>query len=357
MKKNCNENIFWFREKEKQFLSSGETEMPKLSIIIPTLNQGVFIEDTLCSVIHQNYPNIEIIVVDGGSTDNTLEILSRYKEHIPILISEADKGQAEAVNKGLRKASGEIIIWINSDDFFTKDAFHTIAKTFNEHADINCVCAREIRIDFKDKIANYSFGSTVHEKPEDNIVYAHIDQPSTFFRRSVFDKVGLLNESLQFFLDTEFWIRYLLHFSSEQIISIPDRVVVFRYHKGSKTISSLPRFFEEGKLILTEIARASGGNNEILQSIQSTTSHTYRFTERALLSKINANRLVILIEKKYSGYSNDPSRIYLETGNFFYYMNLKSVALVYLRRAICIRPLKFLNYKTFVKALLFSPGA
>src|SRR5687768_13083798 len=103
---------------------------PKISIITPSYNQGRFIEETILSVINQNYPNLEYIIIDGGSTDNTVEIIRKYEQHLAYWVSEKDGGQSEAINKGFKKATGDIVCWINSDDFFMPGALSKVADCF-----------------------------------------------------------------------------------------------------------------------------------------------------------------------------------------------------------------------------------
>src|SRR5689334_12435479 len=105
---------------------------PKISIVIPSYNQGNFIEETLCSVLDQNYPGLELIVIDGGSTDSTLEILDRYKERLAYISSEPDRGQTHAINKGLKKISGELWSYLNSDDLLLPGSLMAVAKAYEK---------------------------------------------------------------------------------------------------------------------------------------------------------------------------------------------------------------------------------
>ena len=109
---------------------------PKISIITPSYNQGQYIEQTILSVIGQGYPNLEYIIIDGGSTDNTVEIIKKYSDKISYWISEPDKGQSDALIKGLEKCTGDIFNWINSDDYFEENSFFNIAQYFIDHPSI-----------------------------------------------------------------------------------------------------------------------------------------------------------------------------------------------------------------------------
>src|SRR6476660_6711550 len=107
---------------------------PGISIIIPTLNQGQYIESAIHSVLQQGYSNLELIVIDGGSTDNTLQVIEKYRNKIDYFVSEKDSGQTEAINKGLKVAKGDIVTWLNSDDFYEPGVFETVIPAFTEPA-------------------------------------------------------------------------------------------------------------------------------------------------------------------------------------------------------------------------------
>src|SRR5690606_31772171 len=114
------------------------TDWPKISIVTPSYNQGQFIEETILSILNQNYPNLEYIIIDGGSTDNTVEIIKKYEDRITYWVSEKDNGQADAINKGLEQCTGEIFNWINSDDYLAKKSLYSIAiaSIYNDNAKI-----------------------------------------------------------------------------------------------------------------------------------------------------------------------------------------------------------------------------
>ena len=107
--------------------------LPKLSIITPSLNQGKFLEETIPSVLNQNYPNLEYVIIDGGSTDNSVAIIKRYEKHLTYWISEQDNGQADAINKGFEKTTGDIINWINSDDLLAADSLNSLTKEIRKN--------------------------------------------------------------------------------------------------------------------------------------------------------------------------------------------------------------------------------
>lgn len=217
--------------------------MKKISIVTPSYNQGQFLEQTIDSVLSQNYPNLEYMVIDGGSTDNSVEIIKKYQKYLAYWVSETDNGQSHAINKGLSRISGEIFNWLNSDDYYMPDALHAVAECFNNDS-ISVVCGRS-NIWKNDKILLQSSGTDIHDILSKTIGGARIDQPETFFSISAVKKMGLLNERLHFVMDREWWIRYLLLFGQDGIIKTEQILVNFRIHEGSKTNNKPADFFQE----------------------------------------------------------------------------------------------------------------
>ncbi len=204
-----------------------------------------YIEQTIDSVLSQNYPNLEYIIIDGGSTDGSLDIIKKYEKHLSYWTSEPDEGQSHAINKGIKKATGEIVNWLNSDDYYEPDALKTVSEIF-EDPGINCFCGLSRILD-ENGLVKISKGTDTYDNNlAKTIGWARIDQPETFFRREVWDKVGLLNEKLHYVMDKEWWIRYLLTFGLAGIKKSNDIIVNFRLHEESKTISQKSSFIEEG---------------------------------------------------------------------------------------------------------------
>lgn len=206
--------------------------LPKISIITPSYNQGQYLEDTIQSVISQKYPNFEYIIIDGGSSDDSVSIIKKYDNFITYWISEPDHGQTHAINKGLQHVTGEIIAYINSDDQYCPCAFFTVAQYFMDHPDIGMLYGDLEVIDSEGKLKYRKKYKTINL---DALLSGYpIPQPSTFFRKSVIHNVGLLNESLHYSMDYDFWIRIFSKYSVDHISSFLGR---FRIHSESKTIS------------------------------------------------------------------------------------------------------------------------
>jgi glycosyltransferase involved in cell wall biosynthesis len=214
---------------------------PKITIITPSLNQAQYIEQTLDSVLSQGYGNLEYIVIDGGSTDGSVEIIKRYSNHLSYFVSEKDSGQSNAINKGLAVATGDVVNWINSDDFYAPRALNLIGDIFQDD-NVKVVCGRS-NIVKGQEIQKQSRGTDVYDgNLAKTIAWARIDQPETFFRRSAFQTIGPLNERFHFVMDKEFWIRYLLYFGLDGIRRTDEILANFRLHPNSKTESQKAKF-------------------------------------------------------------------------------------------------------------------
>lgn len=234
--------------------------LPKITIITPSYGQGQYIGQTIESVLDQNYPNLEYIIMDGGSKDNTVDVIKKYEKYITYWVSEPDKGQSDAINKGLSRVTGEIVNWLNSDDFYEPNCLNTIAENFQD-PNIKVVCGRSNLFKGEHEIVGESRGTDVYQgNLAKTIGWARIDQPETFFRKSALDKMGLVDPDFHYVMDKEWWIRYLLHFGLDNIKKIDNKLVNFRLHEESKTVSQQDLFGVETASMYYNMAKSIGEN-------------------------------------------------------------------------------------------------
>ncbi|MFD2938164.1 glycosyltransferase family 2 protein [Spirosoma flavum] len=221
--------------------------LPKISVITPSYNQGQFIRQTVESVLSQEYPNLEYIVVDGLSTDNTLDVLASYSVDQLKLITEKDRGQTDAINKGIRLATGDILCWLNSDDIFLPGALQTVGQYFAQHPDScwltgDCQIINEVGKPIQGPIQLYKrlLRSLV---PAFYLGLTNaICQPSTFWLRSAHQTLGMLDEQLHYTMDYDWWLR-LNKLHSPAILTQP--LAAFRIHSQSKGGSLYGKQFAE----------------------------------------------------------------------------------------------------------------
>ncbi|MCK4781645.1 glycosyltransferase [Candidatus Parcubacteria bacterium] len=179
---------------------------PKISIITPSYNQKRFLEKTILSVLNQNYPNLELIIIDGGSTDGSVDIIKKYEKYLAYWVSEKDRGQSDGLNKGFKITAGEIIGWQNSDDIYLPDAFLKIADFFKQNSRIDIICGNRLDIDENDNIIGESRFTRFSP-----IVYQYdgisLGTQVVFWRKSLFSKIGYLDINLQLAMDYDFFLR------------------------------------------------------------------------------------------------------------------------------------------------------
>lgn len=202
-----------------------------LGIVTPSYNQGVFIDRTIYSVLSQKIDNLSYWVIDGASTDNTVEILSRYQEKGVQFISEPDKGQGHAVNKGITLLNTDIIGWLNADDIYLPDTFRKVLNYFSTHPECDVLFANAYHIDEQDHIVNtYRTGKWNLKQLQRRCT---ISQPTVFFRKSSWQRIGKINEDLYYCLDYEYWIRVAK--MGATICFLNDFLAATRLHAHTKT--------------------------------------------------------------------------------------------------------------------------
>jgi glycosyltransferase involved in cell wall biosynthesis len=214
---------------------------PLVSIVVPTLNQGSFIEQTLLSIMGQGWPRLEVIVIDGGSTDQTAAVVRSFGSAITHFVSEPDRGQAEAINKGMRLAKGDVLAWLNSDDYYLPGA---IAHAVRKLADV-----REPRLVYGSCLLVWE-GTEKARLAQARVPFDrealttcdYIYQPSAFWTRELWERTGELNDALHFVMDWDWWLRAS---QNGEFIPTPQPLSYYRFHDAHKSSGGSPKRRQE----------------------------------------------------------------------------------------------------------------
>ncbi len=307
---------------------------PKISIIIPCYNSSKFISDTLESVKSQEYENLELIVVDGNSTDSTISIINQYNDLITCFISENDEGQTDAINKGFALATGDIINWLNSDDLLLPNALNTIAEFFLQNKNLDILCAKEFTFNSTDLTPiHFHHGSQIYSDVEETFYIGIIDQPCTFFRRQAISKYFPLSNELKYIMDRELWLSYLCETGLSRIMKVDKILTAFRLHNLSKTCSEGHLFENEYAALKLKILEYLGAHQElIIQMRHNSNGFIYNSDRFVNLNwdLINKPKLLALYAfdlalKSYVHEDLDKSKVLMS-----YIKNLKQLKLDYL---------------------------
>jgi glycosyltransferase involved in cell wall biosynthesis len=218
-----------------------DPNLPLVSIVTPSFNQARYLESTLRSVLDQEYPNLEYILVDGGSTDGSLDIIRRYSDRLAWWISEKDRGQTDAINKGFAHANGEILAWLNSDDTYEPNAIREAVAFLQDHPDVGLVYGDANFIDENGRVVGrFPAAQTNYRRLRQG--YVHIPQQSAFWRADLWRKVGPLDPSFYFAMDYDLWVRLA---ALAPIQYYPRLWANFRLHTHGKTIAADDRCWPE----------------------------------------------------------------------------------------------------------------
>jgi GT2 family glycosyltransferase len=229
--------------------------LPRLSIITPSYNQAPYLEQTILSVIEQAYPNVEHLLIDGNSSDGTLDVIKRYEDRLAYWVSEPDRGQSHAVNKALERATGDWIGWLNSDDYYLPGAFEAVVSTVsNVESRVGLVFGRGLRVG-PEGLPIGPFWPRDPAFNRDALLYGvdYILQPTAFIRREAWKTVGPLDERLRYCMDYDLWLRLSAKF---EVGTVAHTVAASREHPESKTLTGgIERWYEISQMI----ARHTGG--------------------------------------------------------------------------------------------------
>ncbi len=216
-------------------------DLPLVSVVTPSFNQARFLEAAIRSVLSQDYPRLEYLIVDGGSTDGSVAILKEYSDKLAWWVSEPDKGQTDAINKGLGRAAGEVLAWLNSDDTYQPGAVAAAVKFLQEHGEAGLVYGDANYID-EDGRAIGKFPAAQTDLRRLRQGYVHIPQQASFFRGDLWRSVGPLDPSFYFAMDYDLWVRLA---ARSQVKYVPQTWGNFRLHSMAKTIAADERCWPE----------------------------------------------------------------------------------------------------------------
>jgi glycosyltransferase involved in cell wall biosynthesis len=232
---------------------------PRISIITPSFNQGDFIEQTILSVLSQDYPNLEYTVMDGGSSDTTLNILKKYSGKV-IWTSEPDQGQTHAINKGLRRATGSIVGYLNADDLLLPGTLKKVMDAFINQPQTwwvtgKCRIVDEENNEIRRPITVYKNTLLGLHTFSLLLMTNYISQPATFWRREALETAGYLDENLRYVMDYEYWLRL---YSKYPPVFIPEYLAAFKIHRSSKTTSTGHKdiYVDEEKIVVGRYVRS-----------------------------------------------------------------------------------------------------
>jgi glycosyltransferase involved in cell wall biosynthesis len=262
---------------------------PLVTIVTPSYNQAAFLESTIRSVLAQNYPDLEYMIVDGGSTDGSVEIIRRYADRLAWWVSERDAGQAEALNKGLQRAKGEIVAWLNSDDIYLPGAIQGAVAAFQQHPAAGLIFGDAITMDAHGKpLSRLTFGDW---GLLDLLSFRIICQPAVFMRRAVLENSGYLESSYHYMLDHQLWIRMARSAPIKYIGGSDDKAsggpaalwAAARHHPGAKNVSQAPGFSRETMQIVEWMESQPDLEAIIAQNRRRVMAGAYRLNARYLL--------------------------------------------------------------------------
>jgi glycosyltransferase involved in cell wall biosynthesis len=233
----------------------------KLSIVIPTLNQSETLEHTLLSIIHQDYWNYEILIIDGGSVDSTMSIVDKYQDWISVCITGKDSGQSNAINLGFNQASGDIYAWINSDDYYLPFAFSRIVRTFEKYNDVDIIVGSGDVISKDMKFLKHITSMNLsHENLIKWLDGFWIMQQSCFWTARIWRSIDGVDENLKLLMDLDLWFRFSKTATS---IAINESIAAMRYYPEIKTISLKDYVKEESAYVLAKNGELSALKNMI----------------------------------------------------------------------------------------------
>ena len=254
---------------------------PKITIVTPSFNQGQYIEKTILSVLDQNYPNLEYIIIDGGSTDNSVEIIKKYEKYLSYWVSEKDKGQSNAINKGLQKFTGDVFNWLCSDDYLEPGSLRHIAEAFMSNKNIHCYAGKLRMFSLPNKTIGF-YGNMLMPLWEDTIRIKVLKQPAVFFSKQAIQSMGGINETLHYGMDAEWLYKFLFLFKEENVVEDDIMIAHYLLHDTSKSGSQTAGFIKESDSMIYYFAKNKNLTSYAALLELNELNKNYTFTENIL---------------------------------------------------------------------------
>lgn len=274
-------------------------DFPKISIVTPNLNRAQYLEETIKSVLDQGYPNLEYIIIDGGSADGSIDIIKKYEPRLAYWESEPDRGMYHAIQKGFKKSTGEIMAWINSDDMYHKNSLYTVAEIFTSFEQVTWLVGASTAYDEYGRTVLCSQTRSFSKFDFYNYDFKWLQQESVFWKRSLWEKAGsTLNVNLKYAGDLELWLRFFQH---EKLLVTDALIGGFRWHNSNQiTLEHIEEYLNEAKKEIDKI--------ELSKSEKKVLMHYQRLQKLVsllnLLKIFKTNVILSRYRSKYFQYSN-----------------------------------------------------
>ena len=274
---------------------------PKITIVTPNYNGAAYLEETILSVLNQNYPNLEYIIVDGGSIDGSIDIIKKYENRLTLWISEPDNGMYEAIQKGFEKSTGEIMAWINSDDMYHKNAFYTVEEIFSSISQVNWLVGTATAFDESGRTVTAIPGRQFTKFDFYNHDYKWIQQESVFWRRTLWEKAGsCLNISFRYAGDIDLWLRF---FQAERLFITQALIGGFRLRRANQiTLDHLGEYLQEADLAVSKV-KLNAEEKKILSN------YWYMLRIESVLRKLKFLKTDWMIRRYRAKYFPKPARV------------------------------------------------